>query len=40
VNTRRPELYGKVADGAPQLEQSAPAYLEQARETLELTEGE
>jgi nitrilase len=40
VNTRKPELYGRVADGAPELEQSAPSYLEQARETYELTEGE
>jgi nitrilase len=40
VNTRRPELYGKVSDAPPQLEQGAPAYLEQARETLELTEGD
>src|SRR3954470_16755052 len=37
VNTRRPELYGRVAD---ELESPATAYLEQARETLELTEGE
>jgi nitrilase len=40
VNTRRPELYGKVSDAAPQLESTAPSYLEQARETLELTEGD
>jgi aliphatic nitrilase len=40
VNTRRPELYGKVADGLPALEQPAPGYLEQARETFELTDGE
>jgi hypothetical protein len=40
VNTRKPELYGRVADVAPELEQSAPSYLEQARETYELTEGE
>jgi aliphatic nitrilase len=40
VNTRKPELYGRVAEGAPELEQSAPSYLEQARETFELTEGE
>jgi nitrilase len=40
VNTRRPEIYGKVSDAAPQLEPGAPSYLEQARETLELTEGD
>ena len=40
VNTRRPELYGRVADLPAELEQAGPAYLEQARETLELTEGE
>jgi nitrilase len=40
VNTRRPELYGKGSDLAPQLDPAAPAYLEQARETLELTEGD
>ena len=40
VNTHRPELYRKVGGGAPELEQPAPAYLEQAREAYELTEGE
>jgi len=40
VNTHRPSIYGKVGGGVPELERAAPAFLEQARETYELTEGE
>jgi aliphatic nitrilase len=39
VNTSRPALYGK-GDAAPALDQPAQHYLEEARDRLELTEGE
>jgi aliphatic nitrilase len=40
VNSRRPRLYGRVANGAPELEPSAPPLLEQQRRPFELTEGD
>ena len=42
VNSARPELYGRVADGELFLEQGeegAPGYLERARRAYELADG-